>query len=447
VDEPCNSQFAAARLCLQTIQIIDFIQEGECNQIDFIQEGEQHRNAAFVLNTNITPPQMSSSRRSMMVEANDVDNVDAVVDVDVEKDSEQHDDNDGSLLFSQAGDQKEPARTEQEKGAIDKLKEECKEEETIEAGAMKTTPRDVARRRKIKRANGNRGAAAAHSNAATMDGVPSGAARSDYNHDDIYSLSSSSSSSARPGAYRVGPHNEDDDEDDVTRSSTVVPSCGLPIQGVVELQGFDALDSDLEALAAAEATRVLQQEREQQPVIEAVAQVDNAGQFEPSGQENEEYKVFGLPKWCIKWLFLGKLMVIIVVAIYFVTQPKPPTMAPTAAPTMAVTAKDPINTMVDLLRDYVPDIDAFVLSQPNSTEYRAVEWLARNNYTSSLSQGYAMVVLYLETGGDTGNWSNSTLWLSEEPICDWYGVGCNGTKITTLNLGKCGETLNKATLV
>jgi hypothetical protein len=267
---------------------------------------------------------------------------------------------------------------------------------------------------------------------------------SDSSYPDAHTnLSSCSGYERRPGAYRIGP----DHADEVTCSSEFALSqAEQEHQEPQAIQAIDVLDSDLEALVDAEAARVLRQEREQQPVIEAVTRVDNAGQSVPLRQENEEFKVFGLPKWCIKWLFLGILMGLVVVAIYFVARPQPPTKAPTAAPTMVVTAKDPINTMFDLLRDYVPDI-AFASSQLNSTEYRAVNWLAQNNYTSSLPQGYAMVVLYLGTGGDTGLWYNSSLWLSDESICDWYGVVCNGTNITTLNLGKCGEILNTVTLL
>jgi hypothetical protein len=252
-------------------------------------------------------------------------------------------------------------------------------------------------------------------------------------------LSSGTSLESRPGAYRMPGR---DHADEVTYSSDIVEQEQQEHQAI---QAIGLLDSDLDALVDAEAARVLQQEREEQPVIEAVTQVDNAGQDEPSGQESIEYKVFGLPKWCIKWLFLGTLMVVLVVSIYFVTRSKLPTTAPSAAPTMAAIAKDPIIAMFDLLRDYVPDI-AMASSQPNSTEHRAVEWLARNNYTSSVAQGFAMVVLYLETGGGTGNWNIDNRWLSEEPICDWYGVGCNGANITTLNLGRRKSHWQRSTI-
>jgi hypothetical protein len=402
-----------------------------------IQEGEQYHTAQQLLSSIQTSQhyRMSSIRSNMMADANAVDNGDVVVDVDVdvEKESEQNDGEYGLIPSNRAGDQKAPAKTKQEEGAVGKVHEDYKDEETIEAGKMKTTPRDVARRRKIKEADGNTGSAGARSDDRAE--VSSGAAGSEYMDDDIDSLSSS----VRPGAYRIGPHS--DDEDEITRTSTFVQSRALPGQQ----QQYQVQGIDLEALVDSEAARVLQQEREQQPVIEVVAQGDK-GLFDSPGQENDGYWVFGFPKWCIKWLFLGTVMVLVVAAIYFVARPKPPKIAPTAAPTMAVTSRDPIDTIIDMLRDYVPDI-ASVSSFPNSTEYRAVEWLARNNYSSSLSQGYAMLVMYLETGGDTGLWYNSSLWLSEEPICEWYGVGCNGTNITSLNLGKFGELLDTVTLV
>jgi hypothetical protein len=348
-------------------------------------------------NSNSNKSSSSSSSSRIMVVPNEFDDLDIVLDIDVEKDSAPKDHaDDGSMLSRPAGDPKESASKKQEEGAVDKVKANYKEEEMV-----KSKPRSIAK---------------------SVAGVPPVAGLSG-----IYSLSSAKSlSSVRPGAYRVGPHTEDDDEEDeVTRSSSVAQSTVLPDgqQPYLGAELHRVQGIDLEALVDEEASRVLQKEHEQQPVVEAVAQGDDEGKFVPSGQENDDHKVCGLPKWCIEWFFLGTMMVLLV---YLVGRPHPPT-------TMAPTVTDPINNMFDLLRDYVPDIPS---SQPNSIEYLAVEWLARNNFTSSLAQGYAMVVLYLETGGDTGNWSNTSLWLSEEPICDWYGVGCNGTDITTLNLGK-----------
>jgi hypothetical protein len=404
----------------------------------------------------------SSSSSNIMEDTNEVNELNIVVDLDVEKysvqkDDDDDDDDDGSMPSSTAGDPKESASTKQEEGAFDELKEEYKEEETVE-----TKSRHSATKRRTTERKGSVRSAAVDSDLTTSTakgvvGVPPVSARSEYNHDAIYPLSSassssSSSSSVRPGAYRVGPHT--DDEDEVTRSGIVVQSSVLPDEQQQfhgeELHHVQVID--MEALVDAEASRVLQKEHEEQPVIEAVAQGDE-GQFVLSGQENDVNSVCGLPKWCIKWLFLGILMmVLLVVAFYLITRPQPltpKTMAPSAAPTMALTAKDPIDTIVDLLRDYVPDV-VNASSLPKSTEFRAVEWLARNNYTSSVvvQQAYAIVVLYLEMGGDTGIWYNSSLWLSERPICDWYGVGCNdGTNITSVDLSKCEEMLDTVTLV
>jgi hypothetical protein len=365
---------------------------------------------------------MSSSSSSSSSKKNIIGDDDVVVaDIDVDEDAEQKVDNDGSILSSRTGDPQESASTKKEEAAVDDVKEDCKDEETIEESENAKVDTLVAAADIV----------ATTSTTRAGDGVPPAAAhernRSEDRQEDIHSLSSSSSSSsARPGAYRVGPNM--DDEDEVTGTSTFVQSHALPD----EQQQYEVQGIGVEALVDVEAAQILQQEREQQPLVEAVIQCD---------KENDENSLSGRPKWLSKLLFLCTMMALVVLAIYFAARPKPTTMAPTAAPTTDVTAQDPIIAMFDLLIDYVPAIDALASSQPSSTEYRAVEWLVRNNYTSNLSQRYAMAVLYLETGGATGLWFNSTFWLSEEPLCDWHGVGCNGTKITKINLRKCGGKL------
>ena len=75
------------------------------------------------------------------------------------------------------------------------------------------------------------------------------------------------------------------------------------------------------------------------------------------------------------------------------------------------------------------------LSNPNSPQYKAVEWLAQDKVDNGrnwsgyeLLQRYALRVLYHSTGGD--NWSNSapTTWFGASRVCDWESTNtqCNG---------------------
>ena len=40
-----------------------------------------------------------------------------------------------------------------------------------------------------------------------------------------------------------------------------------------------------------------------------------------------------------------------------------------------------------------------------------------------MQRGSALVALYDVTNGD--DWDDSTNWLSDAPVCDWYGIDCN----------------------
>jgi hypothetical protein len=50
-------------------------------------------------------------------------------------------------------------------------------------------------------------------------------------------------------------------------------------------------------------------------------------------------------------------------------------------------------------------------------------------------QRYVLVTFYYATNGDS--WSEQTDWLSEQPECLWFGVGCNeNDAVTELQLRK-----------
>lgn len=63
------------------------------------------------------------------------------------------------------------------------------------------------------------------------------------------------------------------------------------------------------------------------------------------------------------------------------------------------------------------------LSDPDSPQFAAFEWLAGNAELATYSperviQRYGLSTLFYSTGGS--EWSNSELWLSDEDECDWY---------------------------
>lgn len=75
-------------------------------------------------------------------------------------------------------------------------------------------------------------------------------------------------------------------------------------------------------------------------------------------------------------------------------------------------------------------VDQSILSDSNSPQSKAYAWCKNDLFNYSidvaerLAQRYALAVLYFATkGGDTGEWKNSTNWLSGHE-CNWYGIRC-----------------------
>ena len=74
-------------------------------------------------------------------------------------------------------------------------------------------------------------------------------------------------------------------------------------------------------------------------------------------------------------------------------------------------------------------VDVNDLSNENSTRYKALLWLVDDELVESpdspfMLERYILAVLYYSTG--YFGWNNSTGWLSNQPICSWYGVTCSG---------------------
>jgi hypothetical protein len=80
---------------------------------------------------------------------------------------------------------------------------------------------------------------------------------------------------------------------------------------------------------------------------------------------------------------------------------------------------------LDLLPTDAESLKGKFSNQDEDVVVRAASWLV---YEDPLTQAdqilarFALAVIYLQTGG--ADWTNSTNWLSEKSLCDWYGVRC-----------------------
>jgi hypothetical protein len=218
-----------------------------------------------------------------------------------------------------------------------------------------------------------------------------------------------------------------------------------------DVEAIEVHESRLEALAATVSELVHRQEQleQQQPVLIEAVMVQSTDENTRGGlgnneERNNSNRVCGLPQRWIKWLLLSNAMMILgLLLLFFLVD------SPTASPGAFIfpTGGVPVSVILNLLVEYIPDINE-TSSRPDSAEYRAVEWLARDNgnfFTKydnetrlvreigSLVQRYAMAAFYYENGFDT----NSTDWLSAGPTCSWYGLECDdngGTSISSLSL-------------
>jgi len=107
----------------------------------------------------------------------------------------------------------------------------------------------------------------------------------------------------------------------------------------------------------------------------------------------------------------------------------PPTTAPvpTSAPTGPTPTQAPTTAMFASIQssacDFLP-LRCGDLSNPDTPQYQALEWLAENPGVETMSEAtqlarLGMATLYFSTDG--ANWRNSSNWISTTlPICDWY---------------------------
>ena len=81
-------------------------------------------------------------------------------------------------------------------------------------------------------------------------------------------------------------------------------------------------------------------------------------------------------------------------------------------------------------------------NNPSSKEETAAAWMVNTDPADwsmlsddALIERYVIVLIYFVTEGDLWNFSRD--WLSEQSVCDWYGVTCNsGRHVSDLILGK-----------
>eukprot|EP00980_Cylindrotheca_fusiformis_P011479 scaffold2663_cov73-Cylindrotheca_fusiformis.AAC.1 len=109
-----------------------------------------------------------------------------------------------------------------------------------------------------------------------------------------------------------------------------------------------------------------------------------------------------------------------------------PTSNPTPYPTPNPTAADASD--IELLASVVlPGVDFDDLDE-SSPRYRALEWLAYDDYsrnlhvegdTIELLERFSLVTLYYSTDGE--HWYFTSRWLSTIAHCDWYGIRCDGS--------------------
>jgi Leucine-rich repeat (LRR) protein len=89
--------------------------------------------------------------------------------------------------------------------------------------------------------------------------------------------------------------------------------------------------------------------------------------------------------------------------------------------------------LMDLISANSPDNGA-ALQDPNSPQAAAFEWLSRpinEGFSDArLLQRYALATVYFATGGGSGSWTSSTLWLTGSDECQWYTSGSPETICT-----------------
>ena len=120
-----------------------------------------------------------------------------------------------------------------------------------------------------------------------------------------------------------------------------------------------------------------------------------------------------------------------------------PTPEPTLTPTTAYPSYQPSLSMVPTYTGYrdtvilknikriTPDLPNTGAELDDSTpQSKAAKFIIYDDplyvkpyKDDQIMQRYALVTLYYATNGN--NWTNTSQWLSKEPVCSWYGISCS----------------------
>jgi hypothetical protein len=100
----------------------------------------------------------------------------------------------------------------------------------------------------------------------------------------------------------------------------------------------------------------------------------------------------------------------------------------TSTPTTTLSSSERQDAIATLLRQQLGgDQDSI---QSHSAK-AALEWMANSDPAQldpqdpSLSQRFALAILYMETNHGNNSWIMDSQWMTIEGHCDWYGVTCN----------------------
>ncbi len=121
----------------------------------------------------------------------------------------------------------------------------------------------------------------------------------------------------------------------------------------------------------------------------------------------------------------------------------PPTMIPTDPPATMIPTDPPTMSRLSIMRDVIAS--SFEDDFPNSSfQVSALDWLVNldpaslpvDTNSTILLERYIAVLFYFATQGD--GWTDQTGWLSENPLCSWYGLECTDEGfLRGMDLGTC----------
>jgi hypothetical protein len=103
-----------------------------------------------------------------------------------------------------------------------------------------------------------------------------------------------------------------------------------------------------------------------------------------------------------------------------------PSLTPTQAPTVEVF---PAIFIRNIIRSEALEDGREFFSSSNY-QSRALEWMMRSDIPvtvtdTQLIQRYSLACLYYATSPMVSPWESDRNWLSDESVCQWYGIECN----------------------